>query len=100
MGVRVNGLADGEGETSRRLAEALGGTVLPKDEKQELLLRYFALQCNGPKNFGKPSMKQHALELMKRLNKDDTGLDEWRRGLDAALELALVGFTHITQTPI
>ena len=88
----LDGLADGEGETSRRLAEALGGTVLPKDEKQELLLRYFALQCDGPKNFGKPSMKQHALELMKRLNKDDTGLDEWRRGLDAALELALLIF--------
>jgi len=88
----LDSLADGEGETSRRLAEALGGTVLPKDEKQELLLRYFALQCNGPKNFGKPSMKQHALELMKRLNKDDTGLDEWRRGLDASLELALLIF--------
>ena len=26
---------------------------------------------------------------MKRLNKDDTGIDEWRRGLDTALELAL-----------
>ena len=88
----LDGLADGEGETSRRLAEALGGTVLPKDEKQELLLRYFALQCNGPKNFGKPSMKQHALELMKRLNKDGTGIDEWRRGLDTALELALLVF--------
>ena len=88
----LDGLADGVGETSRRLAEALGGTVLPKDEKQELLLRYFALQCNGPKNFGKPSMKQHALELMKRLNKDATGIDEWRRGLDAALELALLIF--------
>ena len=67
----LDGLADG-GRSSRRLAQALGGTVLPKDEKQELLLRYFALQCDGPKNFGKPSMKQHALELMKRLNKDDT----------------------------
>ena len=88
----LDGLADGEGQTSRRLAEALGGTVLPRDEKQELLLRYFALQCNGPKNFGKPSMKQHALELMKRLNKDDTGIDEWRRGLDTALELALLIF--------
>ena len=88
----LDGLADGEGQTSRRLAEALGGAVLPRDEKQELLLRYFALQCNGPKNFGKPSMKQHTLELMKRLNKDDTGLDEWRRGLDAALELALLVF--------
>ena len=86
----LDGLADGEGETSRRLAEALGGNVLPRDEKQELLLRYFALQCNGPKNFGKPSMKQHALELMKRLNKDGTGIDEWRRGLDTALELALL----------
>ena len=41
----LDSLADGEGETSRRLADVLGGTVLPKDEKQELLLRYFALRC-------------------------------------------------------
>jgi len=65
----LDGLADGGDLTSRRLEQALGGAVLAKDEKQELLLRYFALQCDGPKNFGKPSMKQHALELMKRLNK-------------------------------
>ena len=39
-------------------------------------------------------MKQHALELMKRLNKEeaDARIDEWRRGLDAALELALLVF--------
>ena len=91
----LDALADGEGKTSRRLAQALGeGTALPKDEKQELLLRYFALQCYGPKNFGKPSMKQHALELMKRLNtgRDDARLIEWQRGLDAALEVALLVF--------
>ena len=90
----LDGLADGEGHTSRRLAEALGGAVLPKDEKQELLLRYFALKCDGPQNFAKPSMKQHALELMKRLNKEDpeARIDEWRRGLDAALELAVLIF--------
>ena len=90
----LDSLADGEGETSRRLADVLGGTVLPKDEKQELLLRYFALRCDGPRDFYKPSMKQHALELMKRLNKEeaDARFDEWRRGLDAALELALIVF--------
>jgi len=90
----LDGLADGEGETSRRLALALGEAALPKDEKQELLLRYFALQCEGPKNFGKPSMKQHALELMKRLNKgeDDERLGDWQRGLDAALEVSLLVF--------
>ncbi len=90
----LDGLADGEGQTSRLLAEALGGAVLPKDEKQELLLRYFALRCDGPRDFYKPSMKQHALELMKRLNKEqaDTRIDEWRRGLDAALELAVLIF--------
>ena len=90
----LDSLADGEGETSRRLADVLGGTVLPKDEKQELLLRYFALRCDGPRDFYKPSMKQHALELMKRLNKEeaDARIDEWRRGLDAALELALLVF--------
>ena len=90
----LDGLADGEGQTSRLLAEALGGAVLPKDEKQELLLRYFALRCDGPRDFYKPSMKQHALELMKRLNKEeaDARIDEWRRGLDAALELALLVF--------
>ena len=90
----LDGLADGEGQTSRLLAEALGGAVLPKDEKQELLLRYFALRCDGPRDFYKPSMKQHALELMKRLNKEqaDTRIDEWRRGLDTALELALLVF--------
>jgi hypothetical protein len=90
----LDGLADGEGQTSRLLAEALGGAVLPKDEKQELLLRYFALRCDGPRDFYKPSMKQHALELMKRLNKEeaDARFDEWRRGLDAALELALIVF--------
>ena len=99
----LDGLADGAGATSRLLAQALGenpelpSTALPKDEKQELLLRYFALQCDGPKNFGKPSMKQHALELMKRLNKKkddarDARLVEWRRGLDTALEVALLVF--------
>ena len=90
----LDSLADGEGETSRRLADVLGGTVLSKDEKQELLLRYFALRCDGPRDFYKPSMKQHALELMKRLNKEeaDARFDEWRRGLDAALELALLVF--------
>ena len=90
----LDSLADGEGETSRRLADVLGGTVLPKDEKQELLLGYFALRCDGPRDFYKPSMKQHALELMKRLNKEeaDARIDEWRRGLDAALELALLVF--------
>ncbi len=87
-------LLDGLAETNQRLALALGEAALPRDEKQELLLRYFALQCDGPKNFGKPSMKQHALELMKRLNKgeDDERLFEWQRGLDAALEVALLVF--------
>ena len=93
----LDGLADGGDLTSRRLEQALGGAVLAKDEKQELLLRYFALQCDGPKNFGKPSMKQHALELMKRLNKKkddarDARLVEWQRGLDTALEVALLVF--------
>ena len=91
----LDGLADGGGVTSGHLARALGETSeLEKDEKQELLLRYFALQCDGPRDFYKPSMKQHALELMKRLNKEeaDARIDEWRRGLDAALELALLVF--------
>ena len=93
----LDGIADGGDLTSRRLEQALGGAVLAKDEKQELLLRYFALQCDGPKNFGKPSMKQHALELMKRLNKKkddarDARLVEWQRGLDTALEVALLVF--------
>ncbi|CAH0369498.1 unnamed protein product [Pelagomonas calceolata] len=91
----LDGLADGGGVTSSNLARALGETSeLEKDEKQELLLRYFALQCDGPRDFYKPSMKQHALELMKRLNKgeDDARIEEWRRGLDAALELAVLIF--------
>ena len=51
----LDSLADGEGETSRRLADVLGGTVLPKDEKQELLLRYFALRGTGPETSTSPA---------------------------------------------
>lgn len=50
-------------------------TTLQRDDVQQLLLRYFALQtCPSVKKFGKPSIPQQGLETMKRLNKE---MESW-----------------------
>ena len=84
--------------TSKLLHEALCASKLETDEKQELLLRYFQLQNAPLRDFGKPSISQQGLQLMKRLNADasstegSTRLDASAKCLAVALEVALTVF--------
>mmetsp|Transcript_32932 Transcript_32932/g.107647 ORF Transcript_32932/g.107647 Transcript_32932/m.107647 type:complete len:512 (+) Transcript_32932:3-1538(+) len=79
---------------SKLLHKALGGSKLETDDVQELLLRFFALQCGPLRSFGKPSMSQAGLELMKRLNKarDANEITEIKKALETAMEVALIVF--------
>ena len=80
----------------RLLHEALKGANLQPDEVADLLMRYFALQSDSIPSFGRPSMSQHGLELMRRLNANpaDVKIAEWRRKLAAALEAVIIVFPN------
>jgi hypothetical protein len=86
--------------TSKLLNKALHASKLDTDEKQELLLRYFRLQSAPLREFGKPSMSQQGLQLMKTLNgQANTAagtdhLNRWVTDLAMALELTLMVFPN------
>ena len=86
--------------SSRLLHKALSASKLETDEVQELLLRYFRLQSAPLREFGKPSISQQGLQLMKSLNADaettegSARLEAWVKYLEAALEVALAVFPN------
>jgi hypothetical protein len=55
---------------SEIVKQAFAGCDLPPDEIQQLLLRYFSLTFGDVSKFGKPSIAQQGLEIMKKLNED------------------------------
>ena len=83
---------------NKLLHEALRASKLETDEVQELLLRYFRLQSAPLREFGKPSISQQGLQLMKSLNaqaaktEGSVWLEESAKSLVAALEVALAVF--------
>jgi hypothetical protein len=58
---------------SEIVKQAFAGCDLPPDEIQQLLLRYFSLTFGDVSKFGKPSIAQQGLEIMKKLNNEDMG---------------------------
>ena len=91
----IAGCRNNDKTASSLLHEALKGAKLQPDEVQELLLRYFALQSESLRSFGRPSMIQHGLEVMRRLNTNHgVKLTEWERSLEAALEAVIIVFPN------
>lgn len=72
------------------------------DEYQELFLRFFTLQSCNIRDFGTPSIQDHTLKVMKKLNKDSETTDGseqirlYTERLKNALELALCVFPDET----
>lgn len=58
------------------------GCKLGRDEIQQLLLRYFQLCRHGISKFGKPSLAQQGLVVMKELNKE---MESWKAS-DASMK--------------
>lgn len=85
--------------TENYVLNALRGFDLQTDQVQQLLLRYFGL-VDDEKGFGKPSLVQHGLEIMKKKNKEMeqwTAQDSLRRteALDTPLKEALDTITCV-----